>query len=83
VSVSANIEEGQARHHTKEFLHHLSVARGSLAELFTLILVAERLSYLSPDEKKESLEKITHVRMLLSGLTKSLRNRVQPLPASS
>jgi len=76
VSVSANIAEGQARHHTKEFLHHLSVARGSLAELFTLILVAERLSYFSPDEKKETLEKITHVRMLLSGLTKSLRNRV-------
>ena len=75
VSVSANIAEGQARHYTKEFLHHLSVARGSLAELFTLILVAERLSYLSSQEKQELLEKIAHVRMLLSGLIKSLNNR--------
>ena len=76
VSVSANIAEGQARHHTREFLHHLSVARGSLAELFTLALVAERLSYLSSEEKKELVDKIAHVRMLLSGLIKSLKNRV-------
>ena len=76
VSVCTNIAEGQARHHTKEFLHHLSVARGSLAELFTLILVAERLSYLSPEEKHGLMEKIAHVRMLLSGLIKSLKNRV-------
>ncbi len=76
VSVSANIAEGQARHHTREFLHHLSVARGSLAELFTLILVAERLSYLSLQEKQALLEKIAHVRMLLSGLIKRLKDRV-------
>ncbi len=76
VSVSANIAEGQARHHTKEFLHHLSVARGSLAELFTLTLVAERLSYLSSGERRVLLDKIARVRMLLSGLIKRLKERV-------
>jgi four helix bundle protein len=75
VSVSANIAEGQARYHTKEFLHHLSIARGSLAELFTLALLAERLSYLSPLEREGLAEKIAHVRKLLSGLIKSLNNR--------
>ncbi len=75
VSVSANIAEGQARHHTKEFLHHLSVARGSLAELHTLILVAERLAYLTREEMQGLSEKLSHVRMLLSGLIKSLKTR--------
>jgi len=75
VSVSANIAEGQARHHTKEFLHHLSVARGSLAELHTLILVAERLAYVSREEMQGLSEDVFHVRMLLSGLIKSLKTR--------
>ena len=35
VSIPSNIAEGQARQHTKEFLHFISVANGSLAELDT------------------------------------------------
>ncbi len=76
VSVSANIAEGQARHHTKEFLHHLSVARGSLAELHTLVLVAQRLSYTSLEDTQELFGRISHVRMLLSGLIKRLKDRI-------
>ena len=38
VSIPANIAEGQGRFHTKEFLSHLRMARGSLLELETLLL---------------------------------------------
>jgi four helix bundle protein len=35
VSIPSNIAEGHCRFHTKEFLNHLSIARGSLGELET------------------------------------------------
>ena len=37
VSVPANVAEGRARRHNKEFIRHLSIAYGSLAELETHI----------------------------------------------
>ena len=40
VSVVANIAEGQGRSGPREFLHHLSLADGSLAEVEALMLVA-------------------------------------------
>ena len=74
VSIAANIAEGQARKHTREFLQHLSIARGSLAELHTLVLVAERLQYLVPGMSSEIEQAILDVRMPLSGLINRLQD---------
>ena len=73
VSVPANIAEGQARQHTREFLQHLAIARGSLAELHTLFLVAERLQYLEREELERFETAVLDVRMPLSGLIKRLQ----------
>jgi four helix bundle protein len=50
VSIPSNIAEGHTREHTKEFLHHLSIAQASLAELETQLEIAVRLKYLARDE---------------------------------
>lgn len=50
VSIPSNIAEGQARNSTAEFRNFLSIARGSLAELETQLLIAERLNYI--EQKK-------------------------------
>ena len=44
VSVLSNIAEGQGRKSTMEFLHHLSIAYGSLTETETQLLIAGRLA---------------------------------------
>jgi len=45
VSIPSNIAEGQARNSSKEFIHFLSIARGSIAELQTQLLLCERVGY--------------------------------------
>ena len=49
LSVAANIVEGSARNHTREYIQFLYLAMGSLAELGYFIDFAGRISYLNPD----------------------------------
>ena len=46
VSIPSNIAEGHTREHLKQYLHHLSIAQASLAELETQLEIAVRLRYL-------------------------------------
>jgi four helix bundle protein len=73
VSVPANIAEGFARNGTKELLHFLSIAAGSLSELDTLIEIAARLGYLNNAEELNG--KVDEVSGLLMGLSASIRRR--------
>ena len=73
VSVPANIAEGQGREHRKEFLHHLSIAHGSVAELETHLQIAERLGYLYSGEVQSLLTRSEEIGRMINGLRKSLR----------
>lgn len=75
-SIPANIAEGQGRQHTKEFLNHLSMARGSLMELETHLLLSERIGLL-PEATLSSLMGLTdEISRMLSGLRSSLQKRL-------
>ena len=50
VSVPSNIAEGQARQSTAEFRNFLSISQGSLAEVETQLLLAQRFQYLQPQD---------------------------------
>lgn len=78
VSVAANIAEGHARESTKEFLHHLSIARGSLAELETLLTVAEKLRYCTGLDTSSLFGRCDRVSRMLSGLRARLKERTPP-----
>jgi four helix bundle protein len=75
VSVPANIAEGRARQHIKEFLQHLSIAYGSLAELETHVEIAGRLRYVESHQSEDLLEKAAQLGRMLNGLRASLQQK--------
>jgi len=75
VSVPSNIAEGAARTTTKEYLHFLGIARGSLSELDTQTVIAKELSYAENADDIE--QRISDAFGLLDGLINSLKRTEQ------
>jgi len=73
-SVPANIAEGQGRVHRGDFVHHLSIARGSLMELETHLQIANRLGLLQDAEFDALWARCQDVGRLLNGLLRSLNS---------
>jgi four helix bundle protein len=80
VSVAANIAEGHARDSTKEFLHHISIALGSLAEIETLLVLAQDLRSCETIDTVELLQDIDEEGRMLRGLQKSLKSKLASSP---
>jgi len=79
VSIPANIAEGQARQHRREFAHALCVARGSLAEVDTLLLTAVALRYLTDEDIKPARTLAFSIRQLLQALIRHVRSEADAL----
>ena len=75
VSVPSNIAEGHARDSTKEYLHHVSFAMGSLAEVETQILLAERLGYVNSEISNSTITKTAELGRRLRALQQSLKTK--------
>ena len=82
VSIPSNIAEGQARQHTKEFLHFISVAHGSLAELDTQRIIAESLHYVSAENSLQLEQRIAEIRKMLYSLANKLKTENCYFPLS-
>lgn len=71
VSVPANIAEGQGRI-GKAFAQHLSIAYGSLCEVETHFIVAQRLGFIDAETVDQALAQTTDVARPLRGFMRSL-----------
>ena len=76
VSVPSNLAEGHTREHTKEYLHHLSMAQASLAELETQLEIAARLNYLDREKLGPILERVVSLGKQQYALRNALLRRV-------
>jgi four helix bundle protein len=74
-SVPANIAEGWGRASTKEYVQFLIVARGSLLELETHLIVARNLGYLNQAQLGAAQSRIEEIGKMLNSLIQSLRSR--------
>ena len=77
-SVPANIAEGWGRGSRKECLQFLKIARGSLMELETHIVVAERLDYISNPDVQRIVKNLESVGMMLNKLISRLNQPRTP-----
>ena len=73
VSVPSNIAEGAGRITKGEFVQSIGHARGSLLEIETQLIVAQRLGYLDAKETDALLTVTNEVGKLSNGLIRSLK----------
>ena len=73
ISIPANIAEGNGRKTRKEYLQFLSIANGSMKELETHLLIAERIRFLAKEMAEQLQTQLNTVGRLLTALRKSLK----------
>lgn len=73
VSIPSNIAEGKGRSGVREYVHHLSIAHGSLCELETQLLIAHDLAYLASPQTDRLMAQAAEVGRLLRALIMKLQ----------
>ena len=69
VSIPSNIAEGQGRNTRKDFIQFLSIARGSVFEVETQLLICVRQHYFSEAQAHKSLHLCAEVGRILTKMT--------------
>ncbi len=72
VSVPSNIAEGAARSTRKDFRHFVIMARGSLAELQTQLILAGRLGYSGENQVRDAYQQAIRIGQMLTKLAQRL-----------
>jgi four helix bundle protein len=77
VSIPSNVAEGHARISTREYIRHVSIALGSLAELETQLLLASELGFARKDAVEELSKAADRLGKQLRSLMKSLQSKIK------
>ncbi|EKY18507.1 four helix bundle protein [Capnocytophaga genosp. AHN8471] len=72
ISIPSNIAEGYERNSTKEYIHFLSIAKGSKAELETQLLLCTKIHYLNNSDIEKSISLIQEIGKMINSLQKHL-----------
>ncbi len=80
LSIPSNIAEGSRRNSYAEFIRFINIARGSLAELETQVIVVRELGYIREDIFQTLSEDIDHISRKTSNFSKKLTAILRPAP---
>ena len=72
ISIPSNIAEGQARNSAKEFIRFLLIAKGSIAELETQLIICNRLLYLDQSTLIKICSKLAEASRMIKSLINSI-----------
>jgi four helix bundle protein len=72
-SIPANIAEGYGRENTGSYIQFLRIAQGSLKELETHLMLAERVGLLAPEPKTILLDQAESISKMLRNFIRSLQ----------
>jgi four helix bundle protein len=73
-SVALNIAEGKGRYSKKEFVQYLYIARGSLYETITLLVILNKNNWISDSQLDEAKASGEEIGKMLSGMITSIKN---------
>lgn len=76
VSVPSNIVEGMGRMAIKERIHFLTISYGSMVEVMCQLDISQSLGYITEQELKTAEEISDRLGRVLSGLRKSLIDKL-------
>ena len=75
VSIAANIAEGHGRENSGSFIQFLRMSQGSLKELETHLLLAERVKLVKMDELEPLLKRCDELGRMMRSLIRSIQRR--------
>ncbi|MBR3566609.1 MAG: four helix bundle protein [Paludibacteraceae bacterium] len=76
VSIPSNIAEGAGRATDKEFTHFLSIAIGSSFELYTQIILLERIGYIDKNKISNLINMIVELQKMLIGYKRKIDSKL-------
>ena len=76
VSIPSNIAEGHGRNSNKEFSRFLLIARGSVSELETQLILCCELGYISKDSCSEIFNKLQRISKMIYSLVNYLEKDI-------
>ena len=71
--IPANIAEGWSRDSDQNFINYLRIAKGSLYELETHLIISKNINYINDETLKDLQIRIEEISKIINGLIKSIQ----------